>query len=246
MFSRFNEGIKRAVADHFPFHIKIELKDIFAVLLIPMIFLNAYISRLFTGVEIELAFADSIFRGILFLLICLIYRKMLGEHWKKFNAAKWQSWILVIAGAILIQVIIHLTRIMLPLEHKPVPEVKNDIDLTKPSLIILLIAMGPIFTALIEDIVFRYTLLSKLFIPGTLWRTTLVLLNAVGFGLIHYNNFGGDILATVSFMSAGLFLNLIYIYTRNIWHVLLIHTLNNFVLSIVALIAGWILAAFIK
>lgn len=33
-------------------------------------------------------------------------------------------------------------------------------------------------------------------------------------------------------MSAGLFLNLIYLWTRNIWHVLLIHFLNNAVLSV--------------
>ncbi|MCJ7936334.1 MAG: CPBP family intramembrane metalloprotease [Chryseobacterium sp.] len=246
MFSRFNEGIKKTVADHFPLKIKIELKDIFAILLIPMIFLNSYIISFITGDRIELAFADSMFRGFLFFLICLIYGKMLRAHWRKFNAAKWQSWLLVIAGAILIQVVIHLTRSLLPLEHTPVEEAKDDIDITKPGFMILFIAMGPIFTALIEDIIFRYTLLSKLFIPNRVWRIILVILNAVGFGLIHYNNFGGSILATVSFMSAGLFLNLIYIYTRNIWHVLLIHALNNFVLSVLGLIVGWILAGFIK
>ncbi|MFW1753918.1 type II CAAX prenyl endopeptidase Rce1 family protein, partial [Acinetobacter wanghuae] len=31
---------------------------------------------------------------------------------------------------------------------------------------------------------------------------------------------------------AGLFLNLIYVWTRNIWHVLLIHFMNNAVLSL--------------
>lgn len=246
MFASFNAGIKKTMAERFPLKIKIEFKDIFAVLLIPMIFLNAYIGRFFMNDRVEIAFADSMFRAFLFLLICFIYGKMLREHWKKFNSAKWQSWILVIAGAILIQVIIHLTRSLLPLRHAPAPAVKDNVDIAKPNLVILFIAMGPIFTALIEDIVFRYTLLSKLFIPDTLWRIILVIANSVAFGLIHFNNFGGNILATVSFMSAGLFLNLVYIYTKNIWHVLLIHTLNNFVLSVLALIVSWILGGFIQ
>ncbi|MBV8326486.1 type II CAAX endopeptidase family protein [Chryseobacterium sp.] len=246
MFSSFKEGIKKTRADRFPLQIKIELKDIFAVLLIPMIFLNGYIDGLLQWEGVEFALADSIFRGLLFLIICFIYGKMLKEHWKKFNAAKWQSWILVVAGAVLVQVIISVTRSWLPLDHTPVKEIKSSIDTTKPSLLIFFIALGPVFTALIEDIVFRYTLLSKLFVPNMVWRIFIVLANAIVFGLIHYNNFGGNILATVSFMSAGLFLNLVYIYTRNIWHVLLIHTLNNFVLSILALILGWILGMFIK
>lgn len=60
----------------------------------------------------------------------------------------------------------------------------------------------------------------------------LIMLNSILFGLIHFHNFDGNLVATISFMSAGLFLNLIYLCTRNIWHVLLIHFLNNAVLSV--------------
>ncbi len=97
---------------------------------------------------------------------------------------------------------------------------------------LLIISLGPLFTALLEDIIFRYTLLQKLFVQPWLWRVILVLLNSILFGLIHYHNFDGDLIATISFMVAGLFLNLIYLWTRNIWHVLLIHFVNNAVLSL--------------
>lgn len=134
-------------------------------------------------------------------------------------------------GAICLQVIISLTRQFLPVSESH--EQRPFIDPEQIAFLsLLLISFGPLFTALLEDIVFRYTLLQKLFIQPWLWRMILIMLNSILFGLIHYHNFDGNLVATISFMSAGLFLNLIYLCTRNIWHVLLIHFLNNAVLSV--------------
>lgn len=59
----------------------------------------------------------------------------------------------------------------------------------------------------------------------------LVLVNALVFGLIHVNNVDGHWLLTLSYAGAGLVMNLVYLWTRNIWHVLLMHALNNFLLG---------------
>ena len=160
---------------------------------------------------------------------------MLFDHWQKYKQAFLRSTVLVIVGAVLLQVIISVTRSILPVGSSS--ETESSIDPNSIAFIsLLMISLGPLFTALLEDIIFRYTLLQKLFVKPWLWRIVLVLLNSILFGLIHYYNFDGNLIATISFMAAGLFLNLIYLWTRNIWHVLLIHFVNNAVLSLGALI----------
>lgn len=219
-------------AENFPNKISWQYRDTFALLLVPLIFINAWLAGLIFTDQINIAIADSFFRGILFLILCFIYKNMLIEHWLYFNKAKWKSWGLVIVGAVLLQVVISLTRSILPVSSIGESAESGVDPQSLAFLTLLFISLGPLFMALIEDIVFRYTLLHKLFIPNTFFRIVIVLLNSILFGLIHYNNFGGDIVATTSFMVAGLFLNLIYIWTRNIWHVLLIHFVNNAVLSL--------------
>lgn len=219
-------------AEQFPQKIIWKVRDFFAILLIPLIFINGWFSSVLFSDPIDIALADSVFRGILFIAICFIYKKMLSDHWEYFNRSKWKSWAVVIVGAVLLQVVISVTRSLLPIQSTSETD-QHSLDPTHIAFITLfIISFGPLFTALIEDIVFRYTLLHKLFIPNSLFRVVVVLLNSVIFGLIHYHNFDGNVLATVSFMVAGLFLNLVYIWTKNIWHVLLIHFLNNAALSL--------------
>ena len=218
-------------AEHFPRKIIWGWKDSFAVLIIPLILLNGFVLEKWFGIGVNVALGDSIFRGILFIIVCWLYKTMLYEHWEKFKNAFWRSWLLVFIGAVLLQVIVSVTRQFLP--TGTVSEDKNSLDPQNIAFIsLLIIGLGPLFTALLEDIIFRYTLLHKLFIQSWLWRVILVILNSILFGLIHYHNFDGNLIATISFMTAGLFLNLIYLWTRNIWHVLLIHFLNNAVLSL--------------
>ncbi|WP_345989996.1 type II CAAX endopeptidase family protein [Chryseobacterium sp. Chry.R1] len=240
----FLEAIKRTNADEFPASISFEKRDYFSLLMIPLIFLNSFFfARIFHVHGIYLVLADTAFRGFLFLLICLIYGKMLKEHWKKFNFAKVQSWAVVIIGAIVFQILITYTRYFLPLyDVKEILQKENETDvITFP---IILCSFGPVLTAFIEDIIFKYTLLYKLFIKNNIIRFLVVTLNSILFGLVHYYNFDGNLLATIRFMVAGLFLNLIFLWTRNIWHALLIHIVNNFMLSVIGLLFLYIMQQF--
>jgi membrane protease YdiL (CAAX protease family) len=98
--------------------------------------------------------------------------------------------------------------------------------------VLLLISLGPVAMALIEDTVFRHTLLLKLPVWGSKpLAALLVVVNGLAFGAIHYYNYGG-LLPTLPIACAGMFMNVLYLWTRNIWHVLLMHTVNNFALSI--------------
>ncbi|WP_180035838.1 MULTISPECIES: CPBP family intramembrane glutamic endopeptidase [unclassified Acinetobacter] len=218
-------------AESFPTHIYWQWRDTFALCILPLILLNSYVLDQFFGVSAQVALGDSIFRGILFIAVCWLYKTMLYTHWQKYKQAFWRSSLLVVVGAVVLQVVISFTRSLLPVGESIEKESTLDPN-TIAFFSLLIISLGPLFTALLEDIIFRYTLLQKLFIQPWLWRVILVLLNSILFGLIHYHNFDGDLIATISFMAAGLFLNLIYLWTRNIWHVLLIHFVNNAVLSL--------------
>jgi membrane protease YdiL (CAAX protease family) len=235
--------LKQTSVEPFPLKIKLDKRDFFALLIIPLIFLFSFVFSNVSDDKYYIALADTLFRGVLFLIVCKLYSKMLKEHWHKFKKAKWASWILVILGAIVLQIVISFTKSLLP-ATSVAETLSNDED-TKVNVAIILISLGPMFTALLEDIIFRYTLLHKFFIPNNLVRIVVLLLNSALFGLIHYNNFDGNIIGTISYMAAGLFLNLIYIWTNNIWHVLLIHALNNFVLSTLAVIILYVLQAFL-
>ncbi|WP_397334351.1 type II CAAX prenyl endopeptidase Rce1 family protein [Oceanobacillus sojae] len=115
----------------------------------------------------------------------------------------------------------------------------------KLYFILLFASLGPVTMALIEDIVFKHTLLEKLLRNSTLFNIVLVLVNSILFGAIHYANFGNSFINTIPFMFAGLFLNLIYLWKRNLWHVLFIHFINNFVLSILSMLFLGIIRIFI-
>lgn len=218
-------------AESFPTHIYWQWRDTFALCILPLILFNSYVLDQFFGVSAQVALGDSIFRGILFIAVCWLYKTMLYTHWQKYKQAFWRSSLLVVVGAVALQVVISFTRSLLPVGESIEKESTIDPN-TIAFFSLLIISLGPLFTALLEDIIFRYTLLQKLFIQPWLWRLILVLLNSILFGLIHYHNFDGDLIATINFMAAGLFLNLIYLWTRNIWHVLLIYFVNNAVLSL--------------
>ncbi|WP_180110881.1 MULTISPECIES: CPBP family intramembrane glutamic endopeptidase [unclassified Acinetobacter] len=218
-------------AESFPTHIYWQWRDTFALCILPLILFNSYVLDQFFGVSAQVVLGDSIFRGILFIAVCWLYKTMLYTHWQKYKQAFWRSSLLVVVGAVVLQVVISFTRSLLPVGESIEKESTIDPN-TIAFFSLLIISLGPLFTALLEDIIFRYTLLQKLFVQPWLWRVILVLLNSILFGLIHYHNFDGDLIATISFMAAGLFLNLIYLWTRNIWHVLLIHFVNNAVLSL--------------
>lgn len=231
-------------AEQFPKQILWQWRDTFAICIIPLILLNGLVLEYVFGVSVNVAFADTVLRGMLFVMVCWLYKTMLAEHWQKYKQAFWRSSLLVAAGAVLLQIIISLTRSILPAGQSI--ETEHQIDPNSIAFIsLLIISFGPLFTALLEDIVFRYTLLQKLFVAPWLWRVVLLLLNSIVFGLIHFYNFDGNLIATVSFMAAGLFLNLIYLWTRNIWHVLLIHFVNNAVLSLGGVILLKILQPYI-
>lgn len=180
---------------------------------------------------------DTSLRINLFIILCILFNSYLKNEWNKFKKLKYYKWVIILLGAIVLQIIISIIGHYTPTIHTNefTNNSSEDIDFLKVStyvfFMLIYISIGPVVTSLIEDITFRYTLFEKLISNNYIFNSILLICNSILFGVIHYYNFGGHLINTVPYMFAGLFLNCIYLWTRNIWHVLLIHFVNNFVLS---------------
>ncbi|MFC6356400.1 CPBP family intramembrane glutamic endopeptidase [Luethyella okanaganae] len=165
-------------------------------------------------------------------MLAIANRELLARHWRAFLAVLGRSIGIVLLGMILLLIVTDVVGAALRPFVSNIPETSAAPVASLGFGVLLFASFGPIATALIEDFTFRHTLLMKFPVWGNLAAATLLtLVNAILFGAIHINNFGGQWILTLSFAAAGLLMNLIYLWTRNIWHVLLLHAANNFIIG---------------
>ncbi|MCW1941520.1 hypothetical protein OMD49_27865 [Bacillus anthracis] len=118
-------------------------------------------------------------RIIMFILLLAVYAPMLRRHWRKFKLAWKRSVLLIFVGCVLLQIIISLVRSFIPgtstSTETDVPPLIDPLT-ASPGMFMLLIyiSLGPIVTGLIEDTVFRYALLGKIFQGGFLEKHVLL------------------------------------------------------------------------
>lgn len=208
-------------------------RDWVALLAVPAVLLCGWLTSLLSEDVGFRAVTDTVVRIVLFAVLVIANRRLLARHWKAMLKAPWRSAGLIVVGMVAIQVVISLIRALLPAATGSAGETTSDPESSHIATgVLVFAALGPTVTALIEDFTFRHTLLLKLPVWSTgLLAGALVVVNALVFGLVHFNNFNGQLLLTLSYAGAGLLMNLVYLWTRNIWHVLLMHGLNNFLLA---------------
>ncbi|MBD8103780.1 hypothetical protein PlfCFBP13513_14890 [Plantibacter flavus] len=238
---RYDDGATKSTflrairAEEYPRTFTWHGRDWIALAAIPTVFLLAWSTSALTNDLAVQVISDTTLRIVLFSVLVIANRELLARHWRAFARVKWRATGLVILGFMALQVVTTILGTLLrSLGHSA-----SDITPAQPEpaetvsfLVLLFASCSPVVTALIEDFTFRHTLLLKF----PVWHrrflaVSLVVGNALVFGAIHVNNFGGDWLLTLSFAGAGLLMNLIYLWIRNIWVVLLMHGVNNFVLG---------------
>lgn len=222
--------------------IKFGLKEWISLLIIPIMYSCMYLVFWLTKNSLTVNIIDTIVRLSLMCVLIYLFKETLKNQWVDFKCLKKRKWLIIFAGAILLQIVISVTSAYAPsVETKEIEMLKGlDFDLMSSSwsiyFIMLFTSLSPLATALIEDITFKYTLLRKLLNDSVIWNVILVILNSILFGAIHYGNFGNSVINTIPYMVAGLFLNIVYLKTKNLWYVLFIHLLNNFILGTFSLI----------
>lgn len=217
-------------------------KEWFSLLIIPVIYGNMYLFFYITKNSLTVNIIDAVLRITLMSILIYLFRHLLKNHWNEFKQKRKRKWIYIVLGAIALQIIISLVTKYSPTIETQTPEMLDglDFDLLSSSwtlyFIMLFTSLSSSATAIIEDIAFKHTLLKKILTNSTFANIIIVIVNSIIFGAIHYANFGNSVINTIPYMFAGLFLNIIYLKTKNLWYVLLIHLLNNFVLATVTTI----------
>ena len=88
--------------------------DWLAVISIPLVFVVVTSIVRFAGVSRTSAIVDALIRIALCAGLLWIYRPLLADHWAGFRARLWRNIGLVVAGAVLLQVIITLVSALIP------------------------------------------------------------------------------------------------------------------------------------
>ncbi|MCO4346792.1 CPBP family intramembrane metalloprotease [Staphylococcus agnetis] len=216
---------------------KISTREYISLLIIPIMYLSMYITFDLTGNTLIVRIVDTIIRITLMFFLCYLFKDILKKHFYSFKSRKRIKWFYVILGALFLQIIISIISKLAPSVPTETAAILEglDFDLLTSSwslyFIMLFTSLSSSATAIIEDIVFKHTLLNKLLTKSVVINTLIVLFNSFVFGAIHYANFGNSIINTIPYMFAGLFLNIVYLKTRNLFYVLFIHLFNNFVIS---------------
>ncbi|NRD26941.1 CPBP family intramembrane glutamic endopeptidase [Frigoribacterium sp. VKM Ac-2836] len=224
--------LDRVRAEQLPTRFRWQARDWVALLAVPSIFVSGWLTTMITNDVAVGTVVDTVLRIALFVVLVVANRALLARHWRAFWAAPWLSVGLVVVGMVALQIAISSSGSALRSlggldpgdDQGPVPSMAFGV--------LLFTSLNPMVTALIEDFTFRHTLLLKFPVWNRfVFAAVLTVANAVLFGAVHIDNFGGEWLLTLSFAAAGLVMNLTYLWTRNIWHVLLMHGVNNFILA---------------
>lgn len=226
-----------------------EKKDIIAFLVIPLeLLIGNNLVRLpfLKEAPLRLLVASTLLFVIGFLILTGLYRRELREGWRKYKQHLLLNLLLtaaLVAGAILL---LSFVRGAIPKDlltkatESGADTVGQDSFTGHTLLLAMFLGALPSFLApFSEELVFRFLLVGK--VPNVGLRFVMLFLQAILFGLVHLNNFNGNLYATIPYMAVGLYFGLIYLVYRNIWGSIMVHwvfnTINGMLPTLVLIIA---------
>ncbi|KRM11626.1 CPBP family glutamic-type intramembrane protease [Paucilactobacillus suebicus] len=162
---------------------------------------------------------------IVFLVAIFMYKDVLKRDWVEYKRHLIRNFFLNILGVILAYVILAVVRIgmrsvlgasAMPNDSMTMLSIQTAAVTTFASLTVL---MAP-FT---EEIIFRHVLFCQWRNRNGLLTVVMLFVSSIAFGLVHWNNFNGDVTQMVPYMVIGAFFALIYYFTKNIWQNIMTH-----------------------
>lgn len=223
---------------------QIRRRDIVSILIyIGLMAINFLGTKIFKTLNYSEYYLPSIIL-ILGIIISIIfynnYKKELKREFRDYRERRLLNILIMILGLVIIHLILRYSRVLLRINTSglDVGDSKGFLDTSEIGILnyLGLLALGliPMFSAFMEEIIFRYLFIgscSKVYGREIIFLT----LSSILFGLIHYFNLG-SIYNTIPYMLVGLFFGIIYVLTDNIFYSLSIHLLNNFLLSILPIL----------
>lgn len=203
-------------------------RDIIALMLIPMELIISQLLLKIPGYEksekLLLAVSLALPIGV-FLIMISFYGDFLRSEWQRFKKHMWRN--IFICLLLVLGVFAVLIGARAGLKDLAV----DTGLLTKKSIYLsLLTAIIPMLAPFTEELIFRYILFGRVKIK--IFKFLMFFVSSILFGLIHFNNFGGDLMLTIPYMCVGAYFALIYFVSKNIWFSISTHLIFNGINSI--------------
>lgn len=186
---------------------------------------------------VNVLITDVIFFGGFFVAIYL-YRDILKQEWKKYRIHIWRNLLLALLSLVGTTLILSAVRSGMGIMKL------NDISALSISSagITVVASLTTLMAPFTEEIIFRHALFYAWFQKRYI-RWILFVLSSIAFGLIHWNNFNGNIVQMVPYMFVGAWFAFIYVIGKNIWHSIMAHfffDFPNFLAAILVLVVSLI------
>lgn len=200
--------------------------------------LGAVVADITTNKWLRVILVDLIFFAGLCLAVYL-YRDVLVSHWQRFRSHLGMGLLVAIGGVLLAYFVLSVVRQALQAIGVASSEALNVLSIQSAGMA-LVASLTTLMAPFAEEIVFRHALFYQWRGRGVLTWVMLVI-SSIAFGLVHWNNFHGQLVQMIPYMCVGALFGLIYYFSRNIWQVILTHFLFD-IIQVIAVIAMFILA----
>ena len=209
--------------------VKFTKKDGLGLLVLPGLMLaGLVIKNVFaSGDNQVLQAAVTALSAALALTLLLFFQgEVLQTAWQTYRQKLWLKVLISIGGMMAMHLIIWACRFVLPRSGESIAVASEEVGQVLAPALALLVALPSLMAVFLEELTFRHLLFYK-FKTSKLLFPLMLLVSSVLFGLAHWNNFQGNVLATIPYMFGGAFLALVYAKTKNICYPLGIHLVFN-------------------
>lgn len=190
---------------------------------------------------IDIAYTEVLINLVLFIVIFFIYKKTLLDDWFEFkiNFKKnlkigFRLFIVLFIVKLIASVIIYILSSILGINIL-VSENQSIINLLLSSAPIMMFISAVLLAPFVEEIIFRLGLKKIIKDPGL-----FILLSGLIFGFMHIFptdiNITVALIQSISYVSIGTLLAYFYVKYKNIYFVIIIHSLNNLLGVLAALL----------
>jgi len=223
--------------------------DFIALILIPVQFFVTWVLVFIQVPHTQYIALIAVF-ALGLLSVCIltkIYGTPLKNDWADYRKKIWLKILISVVGAGCIVAILAAVRLLMS-QFMPAAASISDVSesgaVSMPFAIILIASVMPLINAFQEEIIFRHVLFYKL--RGARYISVIFFFaSAFLFGAVHLNNFDGNLIATITYMTIAMFFNLVYLFTKNIWYSIGIHLTFNFVMALLPALFVYVVQNFL-
>lgn len=155
-----------------------------------------------------------------FSLAIFLYHDVLKRDWKLFKEHIWRNLLTAIIGLVAAPVILYgtrfLTQMLFGATAGGASGDSTGTTTVRMALITAIASLDALMAPFTEEIIARHALFYQFKGRGAV-TVLMFFFSAIFFGLIHWNNFNGNVVEMIPYMMMGAWFSLLYLYSKNIW-----------------------------